>query len=202
MSAAGHKGGRGRRIWLWILAALVAIVLVLGAVLGGVLGSRAANDHKNNSVKSAKDGQGGVGSSAATLAATTSDAASTSATLTTSSAAPTSTPAGNTFKVVDLPPWSWGQNKSIGMCLGAYRLARSFARPSLPLLLGRQLAHPRKVDGARLVQQHGQRRQARRGRDDDGRVGILPGSWAGRRKGGVDGPLQHLGHRGRHPDHV
>ncbi|CDR45229.1 hypothetical protein NBRC10512_002929 [Rhodotorula toruloides] len=129
MSAAGHKGGRGRRIWLWILAALVAIVLVLGAVLGGVLGSRAANDHKNNSVKSAKDGQGGVGSSAATLAATTSDAASTSATLTTSSAAPTSTPAGNTFKVVDLPPWSWGQNKSIGMCLGNWLILEKWMAP-------------------------------------------------------------------------
>lgn len=129
---------------------LVAIVLILGAVLGGVLGSRAAKDSKNNSVKSAQDGQAGIVSSAATYAAASSEAATTSATLTSSSAAPSSTPAGPTFTVADLPPWSWGQNKSIGMCLGASRGAvhssASLVLTSIPL--NRQLAHPGEVDGA------------------------------------------------------
>ncbi|GAA5829964.1 hypothetical protein JCM11251_007950 [Rhodosporidiobolus azoricus] len=38
---------RQRRLWPWIVGAIVAIAVILGAVLGGVLGSRAANDDDN-----------------------------------------------------------------------------------------------------------------------------------------------------------
>ncbi|GAA5969427.1 hypothetical protein JCM11641_008113 [Rhodosporidiobolus odoratus] len=102
-------GKKKRSPWLWIIGAAVLIIVILGAVLGGVLGSRAANnnsDNKNNNAQSesgssSKDSEGGDSSE----------------------------PKGKTFTVTDLPAWNWGQNKSIGMCLGSWLILEKWMLP-------------------------------------------------------------------------
>ncbi|GAA6003866.1 hypothetical protein JCM10207_006441 [Rhodosporidiobolus poonsookiae] len=111
-------GGKKRSPWLWIGIAVAAIVVILAAVLGGVLGSRAANDNnKNNSVKdnsaAAADGSSGSGTGTASGA----------------SASSTAEPAGPLINIVDLPAWNWGQNKSIGMCLGSWLILEKWMLP-------------------------------------------------------------------------
>ncbi|GAA5920603.1 hypothetical protein JCM6882_003417, partial [Rhodosporidiobolus microsporus] len=55
---------RQRRLWPWIVGAIVAIVIILAAVLGGVLGSRAANDDDGDSGKSNAAGVSGAADAA------------------------------------------------------------------------------------------------------------------------------------------
>ncbi|BGP47560.1 hypothetical protein JCM10450v2_003423 [Rhodotorula kratochvilovae] len=55
---------RNRRLWPWIVGALVALIIILGAVLGGVFGSRAANKSDDNKSNAAQDGGSGVASAA------------------------------------------------------------------------------------------------------------------------------------------
>ncbi|GAA6007587.1 hypothetical protein JCM10207_006395 [Rhodosporidiobolus poonsookiae] len=51
-------GKRQRRLWPWIVGAIVAIVIILAAVLGGVLGSRAANDNDGDNKSDAAHNSG------------------------------------------------------------------------------------------------------------------------------------------------
>ncbi|GAA5859030.1 hypothetical protein JCM8547_003974 [Rhodosporidiobolus lusitaniae] len=106
------KSGNKKKLW-WIVGAAVAIVVILAAVLGGVLGSRAANeDNKSASEKAAEGGSG-----------------SGSGTRTSSGAGASATPAGPLVDIVDLPAWTWGTNKSIGMCLGSWLIIEKWMIP-------------------------------------------------------------------------
>ncbi|CEQ40577.1 SPOSA6832_02215, partial [Sporobolomyces salmonicolor] len=59
-AAAPTRNGGKRKLWPWLVAAVVLICVILAAVLGGVLGSRAADDNhnKNNSAVSGSNGSG------------------------------------------------------------------------------------------------------------------------------------------------
>ncbi|GAA6057364.1 hypothetical protein JCM3770_005727 [Rhodotorula araucariae] len=59
---------RNRRLWPWIVGAIVAVIIILGAVLGGVFGSRAANSNDSNksNAAAAQDPNDGSVASAAT----------------------------------------------------------------------------------------------------------------------------------------
>ncbi|GAA5993053.1 hypothetical protein JCM10908_003080 [Rhodotorula pacifica] len=112
--ATSHVGKRRRSPWLWVGIAAAAVVVILAAVLGGVLGSRASNNNKNNNAVGAKVNAGG------TAAADATGGASGSATGSAAAANSTPPPGAAKINVVDLPAWNWGQNKSIGMCLGSW----------------------------------------------------------------------------------
>lgn len=43
-------------------------------------------------------------------------------------AAASATPAGTLIDIVDLPAWNWGQNKSIGVCLGSWFILEKWVR--------------------------------------------------------------------------
>lgn len=43
-------------------------------------------------------------------------------------AAASATPAGALIDIVDLPAWNWGQNKSIGVCLGSWLILEKWVR--------------------------------------------------------------------------
>ncbi|GAA5894432.1 hypothetical protein JCM6882_004819 [Rhodosporidiobolus microsporus] len=120
-TTAGNSGGKKRWLW-WLIGAAVAIVVILAAVLGGVLGSRAANDNdkdgasKNNAAAAGEGGSSGSGSGSG-------------GSRTSSGANAEATPAGPLVSVVDLPPWNWGQNKSIGMCFGSWLILEKWMLP-------------------------------------------------------------------------
>ncbi|GAA5874802.1 hypothetical protein JCM3774_003445 [Rhodotorula dairenensis] len=122
--ATSHAGKRRRSPWLWIGIAVVAIVVILAAVLGGVLGSRANNDNKNNNSIGTK-----VNAGAAGAAADASSGAAASETSSAAGSAATPPPGAATLNVVDLPAWNWGQNKSIGMCLGNWLQLEKWMSP-------------------------------------------------------------------------
>ncbi|GAA5961798.1 hypothetical protein JCM21900_003312 [Sporobolomyces salmonicolor] len=110
--AATSRGGK-KLLW-WIIGIVVAICVILAAVLGGVLGSRAANhDHHTSSKSNSADSSSGSGSSGGGASASSSDTSS-----------PTTT-----FETTDLAAWTWGQNKSIGMCLGSWLILEKWMVP-------------------------------------------------------------------------
>ncbi|BGP31527.1 hypothetical protein JCM10296v2_003297 [Rhodotorula toruloides] len=67
----GKPAGSRRHPWRWIIGALIAIAVILGAVLGGVFGSRAANDNKKSDAASGADNKGASGSGVANAATRT-----------------------------------------------------------------------------------------------------------------------------------
>ncbi|GAA5921970.1 hypothetical protein JCM3775_003439 [Rhodotorula graminis] len=121
---------KSRRTLWWVLGALLAVVVILGAVLGGVLGSRASsnNDNSKSNAVNAADGDAAAASSSSSSGSTNANGRS-SGTATSSSAAASSTPAGTLVDVVDLPAWNWGQNKSIGVCLGSWLILEKWMLP-------------------------------------------------------------------------
>ncbi|GAA5823296.1 hypothetical protein JCM11251_007558 [Rhodosporidiobolus azoricus] len=120
-----------KKKWWWIAGAAVAIVVILAAVLGGVLGSRAANDNDNagnSKSNAAAAGENEAGSSSSSARGSRSSGAGGSST--SSGAGASATPAaGPLVAVTDLPPWNWGQNKSIGMCLGSWLILEKWMLP-------------------------------------------------------------------------
>lgn len=122
--ATSHAGKKRKSPWLWIGIAVAAVVVILAAVLGGVLGSRAHNnnDNKNNSVANK------VNAGATAAAADASSGAAASAT-DSAAAAATLAPGAAEINIVDLPPWDWASNKSIGMCLGNVLILEKWMSP-------------------------------------------------------------------------
>lgn len=66
IGSSNVKRNGGRRKWPWVLGAILALVIILGAVLGGVFGSRAANNNnKNNSANGGNANAAAAGTSGA-----------------------------------------------------------------------------------------------------------------------------------------
>ncbi|TNY22580.1 glycoside hydrolase superfamily [Rhodotorula diobovata] len=120
---------KSRRTLWWIVGAVVAVAVILGAVLGGVLGSRAADDNSNKSNAAVNAAADGAASSSSSSNGSGSRSSGGSSTATSSSAAASATPAGALIDIVDLPAWNWGQNKSIGVCLGSWLILEKWMLP-------------------------------------------------------------------------
>ncbi|GAA6046950.1 hypothetical protein JCM3770_003446 [Rhodotorula araucariae] len=116
---------KSRRTLWWVLAAIAAVAVILGAVLGGVLGSRAAKDNKKSNVATAQDGASSSSSKSSSAASSTTK----TSTSTSSSASASATAAGPLVNIVDLPAWNWGQNKSIGVCGGSWLILEKWMLP-------------------------------------------------------------------------